>query len=95
MHLRDTRHRKTIELMATTLQQRMCRRYDNVKSNKWNVQVKGPIVDELSESQKKCQILSRVLQIVMHQLPDMQTKLDMMVVQLSLVTKNSNFVSAS
>ncbi|CAM6127437.1 unnamed protein product [Calypogeia fissa] len=87
--LRDKSHLKTTELMATTLQQRMCRRCEDVKSNKWKVQVKGPIVEELSESQKKCQTLARVVQILIHQLPHMQPKLDMMVVQLSLATKSS------
>jgi hypothetical protein len=70
--------------MSTTLQQRMYRRYDDVKNSKWKIHVKGAIEDELLESQNKCHILAGVVQVLLHQLPDMQPKLDMMMVQISL-----------
>ncbi|KAL3700429.1 hypothetical protein R1sor_018451 [Riccia sorocarpa] len=91
MQLKETSHRRSTELMATALQQRMCKRYEDIRNNKWSVQIKSTVENDLEETQNKCGLLGNVVQMLMQQLPEILPKLDMLAVQISLANKKLTF----
>ncbi|KAL2651294.1 hypothetical protein R1flu_019422 [Riccia fluitans] len=91
MQLKETSHRRSTELMATALQQRMCKRYEDLRNNKWSVQIKTTVDNDLAETQNKCALLGRVVQMLMQQLPELLPKLDLLSVQISLTNKKLTF----
>ncbi|BBM97922.1 hypothetical protein MPTK1_1g09480 [Marchantia polymorpha subsp. ruderalis] len=86
MSLRYECNQKTLELLATALQHRRCRRYEELRNNKWSVHIKSTVEDELAETNTKCCLLVKVVQILMPELPNLQYKLDTLALQLSLAT---------
>eukprot|EP01018_Ginkgo_biloba_P038189 Gb_08443 [translate_table: standard] len=88
--LREAIENRSVKLMDTTIKQRMVKRYLSIKENKWKVQLKISLESDLGDSQRRCNVLIGLLQSFIHDIPQLQVKLEIIFLQLDSVKRLEN-----
>jgi len=88
IRLREAINGRSKAFLATALYQRLARKHEDFKSNKWKgITVKKTISEDMKEAQIKGTTLIKIIIELIEQLPMMQQKLDSLIIQMELALK--------
>lgn len=88
VRLREATNARARALLATSMYQQLAKRHEDIKNNKWRgVAVKKTLDEDIKDAQTRCNNMLKLINALMMELPALQNKLDIMIIQMELALK--------
>lgn len=79
---------RTKALLATTLYQRIGKRHEDARNNRWKgLSLKKTLEEELADAQTRCNTILQMINRMMNELPSLEPKMEILAIQIDLVMR--------